>query len=153
MGTGGQLVAERDRITAELRRLAKDTLYPALREMRKRYNNPGARTDLLPGIPTFEAYLGSIGFCSSILRVWDHRRRQKELESFLPSDGQKRVGSGFGSSGRRAGSSSPVVTDDPDDAVTVDATSALVNLGYSRTDAKQAIALALAADATINSSG
>lgn len=148
MGTCGQLVAERDRVTAEIRRQAKDVLHPALIEMRKRYNNPGARTDLLPGITTFQAYLLSIGFCSSILRVWDHRQRQKELEGLLPSNGQKRIGSG--SSSRPAGSLSPVVTDeDPDDAVTGDATSALVNLGFSRTDAKQAIEQVLRADAKL----
>lgn len=148
MGTCGQLVAERDKVTAEIRRQAKDVLHPALIEMRKRYNNPGARTDLLPGITTFEAYLLAIGFCSSILRVWDHRQRQKELEGLLPSNGQKRIGSG--SSSGPAGSSSPVVTDkDPDDAVRGDATSALVNLGFSRTVAKQAIEQALRADAKL----
>jgi hypothetical protein len=62
--------------------------------MRDYYSNAGARTDLLPGIPTFEAYLASIGFCSSILRVWEFRQRQKELGSLLPGDGQKRLGSG-----------------------------------------------------------
>jgi len=148
MGTCGQLVAERDRVTAEIRRQAKDVLHPALIEMRKRYNNPGARANLLPGISTFEAYLLSIGFCSSILRVWDHRNRQKELEGLLPSDGQKLIGSG--SSSRPVGSSSPVGTDhDPDDTATGDATSALVNLGFSRADAKQAIEQALTADAKL----
>jgi hypothetical protein len=148
MGTCGQLVAERDRATAEIRRQAKDVLHPALIEMRKRYNNPGARTDLLPGISTFEAYLLSIGFCSSILRVWDHRNRQKELEGLLPSDGQKLIGSG--SSSGPVGSSSPVGTDhDPDDTVTGDAISALVNLGFRRADAKQAIEQALTADAKL----
>lgn len=39
MGTCGQLVAERDRVTAEIRRQAKDVLHPALIEMRKRYNS------------------------------------------------------------------------------------------------------------------
>jgi len=146
MDTCGQLVAERDRVTAEIRRQAKDVLHPALIEMRKRYNNPGARTDLLPGILTFEAYLRSIRFCSSILRVWDHRRRQKELEGLLPSDGQKRIGSG--SSGRPAGSSSPMAAN-PDDVVVGDATSALVNLGFRRSDAKQAIGQALTADPTL----
>lgn len=144
MGTCGQLVAERDRVTADLRRQAKDTLYPALIEMRKRYNNPGARTDLLPGIVTFEAYLESIGFCSSILRVWDHRQRQKELESLLPSDGRKRLG--FGSSGRSTSEPTSPVATDADDAIAGDATSALVNLGYKHAGAKQAIGQALAAD-------
>jgi hypothetical protein len=99
MGICGQLVAERDKATAELRRQAKDILYPALIEMREHYSNAGARTDLLAGIPTFEAYLASIGFCSSILRVWEFRQRQKELESLLPGDGQKRLGSGSSKNG------------------------------------------------------
>ena len=109
MTTCGQLVAERDRATAELRRQAKDILYPDLIDMRKRYSNAGARTDLFPGIPTFGAYLASIGFCSSILRVWDHRRdhrhreKQKELESLLPSQGQTQISSGHsGSASGRA---------------------------------------------------
>ena len=143
MGTCGQLVAERDRATAELRRQAKDILHPALIDMRERYSNPGARTDLLPGITTFSRYLESIGFCESLLRVWDHRAK-KNLESLLPNDGQKRIGSGSPSSG----SSSPVVVN-PDNAVTGDATSALVNLGYRRSDAKQAIEQALTADTTL----
>lgn len=152
MTTCGQLVAERDRATAELRRHAKHILYPDLIEMRKHYKNAGARTDLFPGIPTFEAYLASIGFCSSILRVWDHRRdhrhreKQKELESLLPSQGQKQISSG--PSGGASGSSSPV-TIDSGNAVVVDATSAMVNLGYKRSDAKQAVEQALTADATL----
>ncbi len=145
MSTCGQLVAQRDRITGELRSQAKDILYPALIEMRKHFYNPGARTDLLPGIPTFGAYLGSIGFCESLLRVWDHRAK-KDLEGLL---GQKRIGSGSSSA---PGSSSLVVTnDDPDNAVKGDATSALINLGYKRADAKQAITHALNADQSLAS--
>jgi len=152
MTTCGQLVAERDRATAELRRQAKDILYPDLIDMRKRYSNAGARTDLFPGIPTFGAYLASIGFCSSILRVWDHRRdhrhreKQKELESLLPSQGQTQISSGH--SGSASGASSPV-TIDVGNAVVVDATSALANLGYKRVDAKQAVDHALTADPTL----
>ena len=152
MGMCGQLVVERDRATAELRRKAKDILYPDLIEMRKRYKNAGARTDLCPGIPTFEAYLASIGFCSSILRVWDHRRdhrhreKQKELESLLPSQGHKQFSSGPSSG---ASGSSDLVTIDDGNAGVMDATFATFDAGYMGCDAEQAAEQTITDDATL----
>ncbi len=133
--------------------------------MRKRYNNPRARTDLLPGIVTFEGCLAMIGFSESLLRVWDFRKRQKEietllLESLLPNapvpPKAKQIGGGTPTVGVSQPGTSSVEIDDPDDEETdedegeddedvgADVITALTGLKYSRKDATHAVGLAIA---------
>jgi hypothetical protein len=110
-----------------------------LKEAERRFNKkPGARNDLYDSpVMGWEAYLQSKGVKPGTFRQWEFRTRLKQLQALVgPST--------VGSNSKRA--ASPRVDRD---AVVDDVASALANLGYRKTDAKQAVDQALAADGTL----
>jgi len=115
-------------------------LYIALIEMERRYNKQqGARSDLheLPA-KTWTEYVESSGVNPATYRKWKSRLNNS-MRLLIAPDGNMTV------------SPHPVqahvVT--PEDSAVVDATSAMVNLGYKRADAKQAVEQALSTNGTL----
>ena len=123
---------------AGFRRRATE-LYTALIEMERRYNKQqGARSDLheLPA-ETWTQYVESSGISPATFRKWKSRLNNS-MRLLVAPDGSMTVTSPF---------QAPVVTQD--NGVLVDATSAMVNQGYKRANAKQSVEQAISADATL----
>lgn len=116
---------------AEVGRIDKSILHPALLVIRERYRAQGARTDLIPGQPTFADYLKSIKLSESLLRVWDFRKA-KELKRLTDGTPKPKPGRPAGS-GTKATTTTINVTDPKVEAAAKNLASAQKRLGAPAT--------------------
>jgi hypothetical protein len=120
-------------------------LYLVLSEAKRRFaKKPGARNDLydFPAMG-WEAYLQSKGVKPGTFRQWENRTAVKLLLALVGAAPTTR------STSSPKGTTLALISGGADNTVANDVASALANLGYRRTDAKQAIVQALTSDSSL----
>jgi hypothetical protein len=136
-------------------RRSLSALLPALLEMEARYiKHPGRRTDTneLDGAPpTWYQYLESRGVNPGTFRKWKQRtgsmRSIEHIVKVSKEEANEECIARLVAKSKKRQDRVPEPR--ADEAIVVDALSALANLGYKRAEAKQAVEHALSADATL----